>query len=388
MNIHEYQAKNILHDFGITVQRGQVVETAEKAREVAKSLGGNLWILKAQIHAGGRGKGGGVKLARTLEEVYLKAQEIIGMQLVTPQTGPEGQRVKYLYVVEGIELEKEFYLSLLIDRQTSRITFVATAEGGVEIEEITDPEKIRSISIDPTAGFQDFYGRQLAEFLGFKGPLIRAFTLFSQKMYQAFVSLDASLLEVNPLVLTPQGEFLALDAKMSFDENALFRHPQLQDLRDLNEEDPLEIRARDAGLNYIKLDGNIACMVNGAGLAMATMDLIQIKGGQPANFLDVGGSASKEQVVSAFKILLADKNVEAILVNIFGGIMHCDVIAQGIVDAAREVSLDLPLVVRLAGTNVDLGYEILQKADLGIRVAKDFSQATQEVVTAAAHQRG
>ncbi|MGL6187689.1 MAG: ADP-forming succinate--CoA ligase subunit beta [Holosporales bacterium] len=385
MNIHEYQSKNLLKDFGIAVQRGQVAETVNKAFEIAKNLEGDLWVLKAQIHAGGRGKGGGVKLAHSLEEVRDFAQQMIGMQLVTPQTGPKGQKVRDLYVVEAANFQQEYYLSVLLDRKVARLTFVVSPEGGMDIEELAEksPEKILSVAIDPVAGFQEFYGRRLAHFMGFEGHLARKFIVFLKAIYQAFVRLDASLIEINPLVLTMEGEFLALDAKMTFDDNALFRHPQIQVLRDLNEEEALEIEAAKAHLNYIKLDGNIACMVNGAGLAMATMDLIQLHGGHPANFLDVGGGASKDQVVAAFKILLADPSVEAVLVNIFGGIMRCDVIAQGIIEAAQEVNLSLPLVVRLMGTNVDQGRELLKNSGLALEAVMDLKEAAERVVMAA-----
>ncbi len=385
MNIHEYQSKNLLKDFGIAVQRGQVAETVNEAFEIAKNLGGDLWVLKAQIHAGGRGKGGGVKLAHSLEEVRDLAQQMIGMQLVTPQTGPKGQKVRDLYVLEAANFQREYYLSVLLDRKMARLTFVVSPEGGMDIEELAQksPEKILSVAVDPVAGFQDFYGRRLAHFMGFEGQLARKFIVFLKGIYQAFVRLDASLIEINPLVLTMEGEFLALDAKMTFDDNALFRHPQIQVLRDLNEEEALEIEAAKAHLNYIKLDGNIACMVNGAGLAMATMDLIQLHGGHPANFLDVGGGASKDQVVAAFKILLADPSVEAVLVNIFGGIMRCDVIAQGIIEAAQEVNLSLPLVVRLMGTNVDQGRELLKNSGLELEAVMDLKEAAERVVMAA-----
>ena len=385
MNIHEYQSKNLLKDFGIAVQRGQVAETVNEAFEIAKNLEGDLWVLKAQIHAGGRGKGGGVKLAHSLEEVRDFAQQMIGMQLVTPQTGPKGQKVRDLYVVEAANFQQEYYLSVLLDRKVARLTFVVSPEGGMDIEELAEksPEKILSVAIDPVAGFQEFYGRRLAHFMGFEGNLARKVIVFLKAVYQAFVRLDASLIEINPLVLTMEGEFLALDAKMTFDDNALFRHPQIQVLRDLNEEEALEIEAAKAHLNYIKLDGNIACMVNGAGLAMATMDLIQLHGGHPANFLDVGGGASKDQVVAAFKILLADPSVEAVLVNIFGGIMRCDVIAQGIIEAAQEVNLSLPLVVRLMGTNVDQGRELLKNSGLALEAVMDLKEAAERVVIAA-----
>lgn len=390
MNIHEYQAKGLLADFGVPVPPGEVVQTVEEAVRVAQALGGELWVLKAQIHAGGRGKGGGVKLARSLEEIRANAEKMIGMQLVTPQTGPQGCAVKYLYVVEGADIAREFYVSLLMDRATSCVTFVLSPEGGMEIEELAahSPEKILSVRIDPVMGFQDFYGRQMAHFMGFEGALARSFQALVKALYQAFITLDANLIEINPLVLTPDDKLLAVDAKMTFDDNALFRHPQVQELRDPHEEDPLEIEAAKSNLNYIKLDGNIACMVNGAGLAMATMDIIQLCGGSPANFLDVGGGASKEQVIEAFKILLADGGVEAVLVNIFGGIMRCDIIAQGLIEAVQEVGLSLPLVVRLAGTNVEIGRELLNNAGLSLETAVDLGEAAEKVVAAVSARKG
>lgn len=382
MNIHEYQAKELLSSFGVPLLRGGVALTPEEAVQETQKLEGQLWVVKAQIHAGGRGKGGGVKLAKSREEVQKFAREIIGMQLVTPQTGPQGRHVGRVYIEEGCAYEKEYYLSLLIDRQTSCITLIASTEGGMDIEEVAahTPDKILTQTIDPAMGFNGFHGRNLAFGLGLQGVTVNAFVNCVKGLYEAFVGLDASLIEINPLVLTKEGKFIALDAKMSFDDNALYRHSTLKNLRDLAEEDPAEIQASHHGLNYVKLEGNIGCMVNGAGLAMATMDIIKLYGGAPANFLDVGGGATKEQVTAAFKILLADPHVQAVLVNIFGGIMRCDVIAQGIIEAAREVKLHIPLVVRLEGTNVDQGKEILSASGLPILSADNLDDAAEKVV--------
>lgn len=384
MNIHEYQAKELLSSFGVPLLRGGIALTAEEAVQEAQKLGGSLWVVKAQIHAGGRGKGGGVKLAKSRDEVQKFSQEIIGMQLVTPQTGPQGRHVGRVYIEEGCAYEKEYYVSLLVDRQASCVTIIASTEGGMDIEEVAahTPEKILTETIDPLTGFQGFHGRNLAFGLGLQGSAVNAFGACVRGLYEAFVALDASLIEINPLVLTKEGKFIALDAKMSFDDNALYRHSSLKNLRDLAEEDPTEIEASQHGLNYVKLEGNIGCMVNGAGLAMATMDIIQLYGGKPANFLDVGGGATKDQVTAAFKILLADANVQAVLVNIFGGIMRCDVIAQGIVEAAREVKLHIPLIVRLEGTNVDLGKKILSESGLPILSADNLDSAAEKAVLA------
>jgi succinyl-CoA synthetase beta subunit len=382
MNIHEYQAKSILRAYHVAVPQGGVAFTAKEAQEVAQTLQGPLWVVKAQIHAGGRGKGGGVKLTRSIEDVPTFAEQMLGMTLVTPQTGSQGRVVKKVYVEEGCVLAQEFYLSLLIDRTTSRLTFLASTEGGTDIEEVaqTHPEKIIKTSLDPVAGFQDFHGRTLAYGLGLKGNQVKEFTQLAQGMYEAFIKLDASLIEINPLVLTKEGRILALDAKMSFDDNALYRHPELEALRDLAEEDPIEHQASLSDLSYIKLDGNIGCLVNGAGLAMATMDIIKLYGEAPANFLDVGGGATRERVTEAFKIILSDPHVKGILVNIFGGIMRCDIIAEGIVAAIKEVHLTLPLVVRLEGTNKELGKEIFMASRLPIIALDDLSQAAQRIV--------
>ncbi len=384
MNIHEYQAKALLREYGVATLEGRVAYTPEEAEQVARELPGPVWVVKAQIHAGGRGKAGGVKLARSIEEVRQLADAMLGMTLVTHQTGPQGRIVKRVYVEQGCRIARELYLGAVLDRTTARVTFMASTEGGVEIEEVAKhrPEQILKVAIDPVIGFQPFHGRKLAFGLGLKGKEVQKAVAFMKGLYACFVERDASLVEINPLVLTAEGELVALDAKMNFDANALFRQPRIVELRDLDEEDPHEIEASRHELNYIKLDGNIACMVNGAGLAMATMDIIKLYGGEPANFLDVGGGASKERVTAAFKLLLSDPNVEAVLVNIFGGIMRCDVIAEGVVAAAREVNLNVPLVVRLEGTNVELGKRILSESGLSIIPADDLADAAQKVVAA------
>jgi succinyl-CoA synthetase beta subunit len=384
MNIHEYQAKALLRDYGVSVLRGQVAYTPEEAEAAARELGGPIWVVKAQIHAGGRGKGGGVKLAKSVEEVRQLANQMLGMTLVTPQTGPEGRQVRRVYVEDGCEIARELYLGAVIDRATSRVTMMASTEGGVEIEEVAarTPEKIIKVTIDPATGFQAFHGRQLGFGLGLEGKQVGKAVAFMRSLYQAFTERDASLVEINPLVVTASGDLVALDAKMNFDSNALYRQPKVTELRDLDEEDPQEIEASRHDLNYIKLDGNIGCMVNGAGLAMATMDIIKLHGGAPANFLDVGGGATKERVTAAFKLLLSDPKVEGVLVNIFGGIMRCDVIAEGVVAAARETNLGVPLVVRLEGTNVELGKQILSESGLAITPAADLADAAGKVVAA------
>jgi succinyl-CoA synthetase beta subunit len=389
MNIHEYQAKELLRNFGVAVPEGAVAYTAAEAAAAAERLGGpngaKLWAVKAQIHAGGRGKAGGVRLARSAEEVAAAAGALIGSTLVTHQTGPAGREVKRVYVEAGCDIARELYLALSIDRGSGRITLIGAAEGGMEIEELaaTAPEKILRIAIDPAAGLQPFHARRLAFAFGLKGAQVAAMVNFVGALYRAFGELDASLVEINPLVVTGAGDLLALDAKMGFDDNALFRHPEIEALRDEDEEDPIELEAGRHALNYVKLDGNIGCMVNGAGLAMATMDIIKLYGGNPANFLDVGGGATKERVTVAFKLILSDPNVEAILVNIFGGIMRCDVIADGIVAAAREVNLHVPLVVRLEGTNVELGRRMLSQSGLPLIAAENFEDAAKKVVAAA-----
>ncbi|GAB4575714.1 MAG: ADP-forming succinate--CoA ligase subunit beta [Rhodothalassiaceae bacterium] len=385
MNIHEYQAKSLLKHFGAPVLAGGVAYTAAEAVDVAKGLGGPVWVVKAQIHAGGRGKGGGVKVVKSLADVEETAKKMIGMQLVTHQTGPEGKEVKRVYIEDGCRIRKELYLSILVDRALGRPAIIASTEGGMDIEEVAakTPDKILTIGVDPATGLMPFHQRRVAFALGLEGDVAKKLMKVVKSLYDAFIGLDASLLEVNPLVVTEDDDVVVLDAKMSFDNNALFRHPDVRELRDESEEDPMEIRASKHDLNYIRLDGNIGCMVNGAGLAMATMDIIKLKGGEPANFLDVGGGATKERVTEAFKIILSDDNVEAILVNIFGGIMRCDIIADGIITAAREINLTVPLVVRLAGTNVELGRQMLNESGLRIIAADDLNDAAEKAVAAA-----
>ena len=384
MNIHEYQAKELLAKFGVAVPRGGVAYTAAEAVAAARRLGGPVWVVKAQIHAGGRGKAGGVKLARSEDEVAAAAAGMLGHTLVTHQTGPAGREVKRVYVEEGCDIDRELYLGVLIDRETGRITLIASTEGGVEIEEVAakSPDKIMRVAIDPASGIEPFHARNIAFGLGLETGQIGVAVKFVTALYRAFVELDASVMEINPLVVNRAGELIALDAKVGFDDNALFRHPDIAALRDEDEEDPTEVEAGKHGLSYVKLDGNIGCMVNGAGLAMATMDIIKLHGGSPANFLDVGGGATRERVATAFKLILSDPNVEGILVNIFGGIMRCDVIAEGVVAAAREVNLHVPLVVRLAGTNVELGARILRQSGLPIVSAEDLGDAAEKIVAA------
>jgi succinyl-CoA synthetase beta subunit len=388
MNIHEYQAKGLLKKYGVTVPRGGVAFTPEEAVGVAKALALDLkepvWVVKSQIHAGGRGKGGGVKVVKTLDSVQSEAKRMLGMQLVTHQTGPAGQKVQRIYVEEGCDIKRELYLGLLIDRATSRVTIMASTEGGMEIEEVAahNPEKIIKVAIDPVTGFQAYHGREIAFKLGLKDKQINKCVSFIQSMYNAFVDLDCAIVEINPLVVTGKGDIIALDAKVNFDDNALFRHKDVEEMRDESEEDPSEVEASKHGLNYVKLDGSIGCMVNGAGLAMATMDIVKLYGGEPANFLDVGGGATKERVTTAFKIILSDKNVQAIFVNIFGGIMRCDIIAEGIIAAAKEVKLSVPLVVRLEGTNVELGKKILAESGLPILSGENLADGAEKVVAA------
>jgi succinyl-CoA synthetase beta subunit len=384
MNIHEYQAKGLLAKFGVGVLSGQVAYTPDEAVEAAKKLGGQVWVVKAQIHAGGRGKGGGVKVAKSLDEVRENARRMIGMTLVTHQTGPKGKLVKRIYVESGCDIKRELYLGMLVDRATSRITIMASSEGGVEIEEVAakHPEKIIKVAVDPASGILPFHARKIAFGLGLEGNQVGSCVKFVMAMYRAFMELDCSIVEINPLVVTGAGDVIALDAKMNFDDNALYRHKDVEEMRDEDEEDPAELEAGKHNLNYIKLDGDIGCMVNGAGLAMATMDIIKLYGGAPANFLDVGGGATKERVTTAFKIILSDANVEGILVNIFGGIMRCDVIAEGVVAAAKEVSLHVPLVVRLEGTNVELGKKILAQSGLPILSADNLADAADKIVKA------
>lgn len=384
MNIHEYQAKAILKKYGVPVPQGGVAFTSKEAVSVAQELGGKLWVVKAQIHAGGRGKAGGVKIAKSLDEVEAYAKDMFGMTLVTHQTGPEGKEVKRLYIEEGCDIAKELYLSVVIDRESGRITFMASSEGGMDIEEVAEsnPDAIVKVTIDPATGIQPFHARKLAFGIGLKKEALKPFVRMVFSIYEAFNDTDSSQIEINPLVLTGNDDIIALDAKINFDDNALYRHPDIEDLYDPNEEDPLERRAAQNDLSYVKMDGSIGCMVNGAGLAMATMDIINLYGAEPANFLDVGGGANKERVTEAFKLILSDPNVKGILVNIFGGIMRCDVIADGIIEAAKEVSLGVPLVVRLAGTNVDQGKEMLRNSGLPIVPAEDLGDAAQKIVAA------
>ena len=384
MNIHEYQAKSLLAKYGVAVPRGGVAYTTDEAVAAAKELGGPIWVVKAQIHAGGRGLGGGVKVVKSMEDVEKMAGEILGMTLVTHQTGPEGKEVKRVYIEDGCDIARELYLGMLVDRATNQVTVMASTEGGMEIEVVAanTPEKIIMQSIDPATGMQAFHARKLAFGLGLKGKQVGSAVKLNMALYKAFNDTDASMVEINPLVVTADDQVMALDAKVNFDDNALYRHKDIEELRDEDEEDPAELEAAKHDLNYIKLDGSIGCMVNGAGLAMSTMDIIKLHGGDPANFLDVGGGATKERVTEAFKLILSDPNVEGILVNIFGGIMRCDVIAEGVVAAAREVSLHVPLVVRLAGTNVELGKQIMADSGLPIISADDLDDAAEKVVKA------
>lgn len=384
MNIHEYQAKQLLKEYGIPVSTGKVAFSSAEAEQEASRMGGSLWVVKAQIHAGGRGKAGGVILARSLQEVNTAAEKILGKKLVTHQTGPQGQMVRKVYIEQGCDIQKEFYLSMIVNRQAECISVMVSQAGGMDIEEVAakTPEKLFTFSIDPVAGYQPFHGRKAAFALGLEGVAVKQMGDLLKGLYKAFTHLDCELMEINPLVLTKQGHLIALDAKVTFDDNALIRHPNIEALRDKDEEDPAESQAHEQELNYVKLDGSIGCMVNGAGLAMATMDIIKLHGGEPANFLDVGGGATKERVAAAFKLILADSNVQAILINIFGGIMRCDVIAEGIVAAAKEVQLAVPMVVRLQGTNEELGKQILKDSNLKIISEDDLSKAAACVVKA------
>ena len=384
MNIHEYQAKEILRKYGVATLKGRLANTPEEAEKAAKELGGNVWVVKAQIHAGGRGKGGGVKVAKSLPEVKDLAKKIIGMQLVTHQTGPEGKKVHKVFIEEGCQIAKEYYVAVLVDRATGRVAVMASSEGGMDIEEVAakTPEKIHRVSVDPAVGLQPFQARQLAFAIGMDGTVASKAVGFFIGLYKAFEATDCSIAEINPLVVTAQGDVLALDAKMNFDSNSLFRHKDVVEMRDLTEEDPAEIEASKFDLAFIKLDGNIGCLVNGAGLAMSTMDIIQIHGGKPANFLDVGGGANKEKVTAAFKIILKDPNVKAIFVNIFGGIMKCDIIAEGIIAASKDLGLKVPLVVRLEGTNVELGKKLLAGSGLNITPADGLTDGAKKVVAA------
>lgn len=384
MNIHEHQAKELLGSFGVPVPKGKAVYTAEEARRVAEDLGGPVWVVKAQIHAGGRGKGGGVKVVKSVDEVVAEFERMMGMTLITHQTGPEGKLVQRVYIEEGSAIAQELYLSALVDRATSRVSFIISTEGGMDIEEVAEktPEKILTMDIDPACGFEPFHGRKVAFALGLEGAQVKACVKLVSNLYDMFVAKDASLLEINPLVVTEAGDLICLDAKMNFDSNGLYRQPDVMAMRDESEEDPAEIRASEHELNYVKLDGSIGCMVNGAGLAMATMDIIKLYGAEPANFLDVGGGATKERVTEAFKIILSDENVKGILVNIFGGIMRCDVIAEGVIAAARDLELSVPLVVRLEGTNVELGKQLMAESGLAIIPADNLADAAEKVVAA------
>ncbi|MBZ0123213.1 MAG: ADP-forming succinate--CoA ligase subunit beta [Roseovarius sp.] len=394
MNIHEYQAKALLRSYGAPVSDGRIVLRAEEAKTAAGELDGPLWVVKAQIHAGGRGKGtfkepragegGGVRLARSVEEAAEEAKRMLGQTLVTKQTGPSGKQVNRIYIEDGSGIEKEFYLALLVDRASSRVSFVCSTEGGMDIEEVAEstPDKILSFSVDPATGYQPFHGRRIAFMLGLSGKQVKQCVALMGTLYRMFLEKDMEMLEINPLILTDEGDLKCLDAKMGFDSNAIYRHADIAELRDVSEEDPKELEASKYDLNYIALDGEIGCMVNGAGLAMATMDIIKLYGAEPANFLDVGGGATKEKVTEAFKIITSDKNVKGILVNIFGGIMRCDVIAEGVVAAVREVGLQVPLVVRLEGTNVEKGKEIIRQSGLNVIAADDLKDGAEKIVKA------
>jgi succinyl-CoA synthetase beta subunit len=384
MNIHEYQAKAVLGEFGVPVPRGLPAFSVEEAAKAARELGGPVWVVKAQIHAGGRGKAGGIKVVKSIEDVRTEAGRMLGRVLVTPQTGPQGRKVRRLYIEEGAAIERELYLSALVDRSAARVAFVVSTEGGMDIEQVAKekPEKILSFAVDPATGLMPHHARRTAQVLGLNGDLAKQAESLLAKLYQAFIAKDMSLLEVNPLIVTADDRLVCLDAKISFDGNALYRRPELAELRDFAEEDAKEIEASKYDLNYVALDGTIGCMVNGAGLAMATMDIIKLYGETPANFLDVGGSATKDKVAAAFKIITSDPNVRGILVNIFGGIMRCDVIADGVVAAVKEVGLEVPLVVRLEGTNVELGKQIIAKSGLNAIPADDLDHAAQKIVEA------
>ncbi|TAE82736.1 MAG: ADP-forming succinate--CoA ligase subunit beta [Alphaproteobacteria bacterium] len=389
MNIHEYQAKAVLRKYGVPVPNGKVAYTPEEAEKAAQELSGDIKVVKAQIHAGGRGKAGGVKIAKNITEVKQYAKDMLGMTLVTHQTGPEGKVVKRVYIEEASNIATELYLGIVVDRASSCITFMISREGGVDIEEVAahHPEKIIMVTVDPAAGFQPFHARKMAFALGLNKEQQKHFHPFVVALYQAFVDTDASQVEINPLVITADDKLIALDAKFNFDENALYRHEDIAEMRDPDEEDPLEQKAAQYGLAYVKMDGNIGCMVNGAGLAMATMDIIKLHGSEPANFLDVGGGANKEKVTHAFKLILSDPSVEGILVNIFGGIMRCDTIAEGVIAAAKEVSLSIPLVVRLEGTNVELGKKMLASSGLDIIPADNLEDAAQKIVSAVSQKK-
>ncbi len=387
MKIHEYQAKEILRSYNVAVPQGYPATTVKQAVKAAEKLGGNVWVVKAQIHAGGRGKGGGVKLARSKEQVENFAKQMLGMTLVTHQTGPEGKKVRRLLVEQGVDIDRELYVGVTLDRAQSKNVVMVSTEGGVEIEKVAaeTPEKILKETVDPAIGLQAYQARKLAFGLGLEGLQFKNAVKFLLALYKAYEATDSSLAEINPLVVTKEGDVIALDAKMNFDDNALYRHPEIVKYRDLHEEEPLEIEASKYHLNYIKLDGNVGCMVNGAGLAMATMDIIKLAGGDPANFLDVGGTANKETVANGFKIILSDPNVKAILINIFGGIVRCDIVAQGVIDAVKEINVKVPIVVRLDGTNAEAGREMLEKAGLNFEVASTLKEAAEKVTAVIAN---
>jgi succinyl-CoA synthetase beta subunit len=389
MNIHEYQAKALLAQYGVAVPKGGVAFTPAEAVAAADELGGPVWVVKAQIHAGGRGKGGGVKIVKSKDDVKAEAERMLGMTLVTHQTGPEGKEVGRVYVEDGCDIARELYLALLVDRDSKRVTIIASTEGGMDIEEVAEhsPEKIVSLAIDPLTGLQSFHMNRIAFALGLEGAQIKSAAKLLSAIYKCFIELDVSMLEINPLVVTGSGDVMALDAKMNFDDNALFRHSDIEAMRDDSEENALELEAQKYALNYVALDGTIGCMVNGAGLAMATMDIIKLYGEEPANFLDVGGNANEETVAAAFKIIMSAPRVEAILINIFGGIARCDVIAEGVIAAAKELNLSIPLVVRLEGTNVEKGKEILKTSGLAIIPADNLADAAAKVVAAAQEAR-
>ncbi|MGA7544685.1 MAG: ADP-forming succinate--CoA ligase subunit beta [Methyloceanibacter sp.] len=384
MNIHEYQAKALLRDYGAPVAEGRIARSPEETAALARELNRDAYVVKAQIHAGGRGKGGGIKFVKSIEETHAEALRMLGKPLITPQTGPKGRIVRRVMVVEDTTIARELYLSLLVDRGAGRVAFVASTEGGVDIEKVAaeTPEKIVTLGVDPASGLSPFHGRIIASALALKGEQAKLCANLVDALYRLFLDKDASLIEINPLVVTKDSKLICLDAKMAFDDNALFRHPDIAALRDLDEEDPAEVEASQHGLSYVKLDGTIGCMVNGAGLAMATMDIIKLYGAEPANFLDVGGGATKERVTEAFKIILSDPHVEGVLVNIFGGIMRCDIIAEGIIGAAREMAIKVPLVVRLEGTNVAQGKQLLAESGLAITPADDLADAAAKIVAA------
>ena len=384
MNIHEYQAKDLFRQYSVRTLEGVVASNPEEAAKACKNLGGNIWVVKAQVHAGGRGKGGGIVLCRSADEVYEAASNLIGKKLITPQTTSDGVEVRKVYVEEGCNISRELYLGIVLDREKELPVIMASTEGGVEIEEVAhkNPEKILKAHVDPITGLGDWQAREIAFGLGLEGNQIKNCIKFMKQLYNLFVNLDCSIVEINPLVVSSDNEIIALDAKINFDSSGLFRHKEIEELRDTNEEEPLETRANEVGLNYIKLDGEIGCMVNGAGLAMATMDIIKLHGGEPANFLDVGGGADSKQVAEGFKVILSDPEVKAIFVNIFGGIMRCDFIAEGIIEAAKEIDMKIPLIVRLAGTNVELGKKMLSESGLDLIAAEDMDDGARKAITA------